>query len=77
MVRFFDMYREEANKAGYQSSNDQLVWSNSIYVAETDEKAMREAKPHLEALSNVFLKMCPHHLNCSPQHRSNSALLTT
>lgn len=57
VARFFDMYREEADKAGYQASTDQLAWSNSIYVAETDEKAMREAKPHLEALSNVFLKM--------------------
>lgn len=57
VARFFDMYREEADKAGYQATPDQLAWSNSIYVAETDEKAMREAKPHLEALSNYFLKM--------------------
>jgi alkanesulfonate monooxygenase SsuD/methylene tetrahydromethanopterin reductase-like flavin-dependent oxidoreductase (luciferase family) len=34
-----------------------LAWSNTIYVAETDEKAMREARPHLEALANRFLKM--------------------
>ena len=51
------MYRDEAEKAGYQASPDQLAWSNTIYVAETDEKAMREAKPHLEALVNRFLKM--------------------
>ncbi|MDX2158420.1 MAG: LLM class flavin-dependent oxidoreductase [Hyphomicrobiaceae bacterium] len=57
VARFFDMYREEAEKAGYQATPDQLAWSNSIYVAETDEKAMREAKPHLEALQNRFLKM--------------------
>jgi alkanesulfonate monooxygenase SsuD/methylene tetrahydromethanopterin reductase-like flavin-dependent oxidoreductase (luciferase family) len=57
VARFFDMYREEADKAGYQATPDQLAWSNSIYVAETDEKAMKEAKPHLEALTNYFLKM--------------------
>src|SRR5712675_762658 len=57
VARFFQMYRDEADKAGYQSSPDQLAWSNTIYVAETDEKAMREAKPHLEALMNYFLKM--------------------
>jgi alkanesulfonate monooxygenase SsuD/methylene tetrahydromethanopterin reductase-like flavin-dependent oxidoreductase (luciferase family) len=51
------MYRDEADKAGYQASPDQLAWSNTIYVAETDEKAMREARPHLEALANRFLKM--------------------
>ena len=37
------MYRDEAEKAGYQASPDQLAWSNTIYVAETDEKAVREA----------------------------------
>ena len=57
VARFFQMYRDEAEKAGYQASPDQLAWSNSIYVAETDAKAMREAKPHLEALANRFLKM--------------------
>src|SRR5262249_38177892 len=35
----------------------QPPWSNPIYVAETDEKGLREAKPHLEALMNYFLKM--------------------
>ena len=57
VARFFQMYRDEAEKAGYQASPDQLAWSNTIYVAETDEKAMREARPHLEALANRFLKM--------------------
>jgi alkanesulfonate monooxygenase SsuD/methylene tetrahydromethanopterin reductase-like flavin-dependent oxidoreductase (luciferase family) len=51
------MYRDEADKAGYQASPDQLAWSNTIYIAETDEKAIREARPHLEALMNSFLKM--------------------
>jgi len=57
VARFFQMYRDEAEKAGYQASPDQLAWSNTIYVAETDEKAMREARPHLEALVNRLLKM--------------------
>jgi hypothetical protein len=57
VARFFQMYREEAEKAGYQASPDQLAWSNTIYVAETDQKAVREARPHLEALMNYFLKM--------------------
>src|SRR5262245_18199044 len=50
VARFFQMCRYEADQAGYQSSPDQLAWSNTIYVAETDEKAVREARPHLEAL---------------------------
>jgi hypothetical protein len=51
------MYRDAAEAADRPATNDQLAWSNSIYIAETDEKAMREAKPHLEALTNRFLKM--------------------
>ena len=57
VAKFFQMYRDEAEKAGYTASPDQLAWSNTIYVAETDEKAMREAKPHLEALVNRLLFM--------------------
>src|SRR4029079_13038992 len=58
VARVFEAYREEAErKLGYHASPDQFDWSNSIYVAENDEKPVREAKPHLEALNNRFLKM--------------------
>ena len=57
VARFFDMYREAAEEAGRPSSPDQLAWSNSIYIAETDQKAMDQARPHLEALVNALLKM--------------------
>jgi len=55
--RVFQAYRDEAEKNGYTASPDQLAWSNSIYIAETDAKAMKEAKPHLEAYANRFLGM--------------------
>jgi len=57
VARMFQIYRDEAEKAGYAAEPDQLAWSNTIYVAETDAKAVREAKPHLEALANRFLSM--------------------
>src|ERR1700728_907989 len=57
VAKFFQLYRDEADKAGYQATPDQLAWSNTIYVADTDKKAMREAKPPLEALVNYLLKM--------------------
>jgi len=56
VAKTFQIYREEAEKAGYTASPDQLAWSNAIYVAETDAKALREAKPHLETYANYFLK---------------------
>jgi len=57
VARFFAMYRAAAKTLGYEAGPDRLAWSNSMYCAETDEKALREAKPHLEALNNKFLKM--------------------
>ncbi len=54
----FDAFREEADKCGYQASPDQLAWSNAIYIAETDEKARREARPFLETYGKFF-KMNP------------------
>jgi alkanesulfonate monooxygenase SsuD/methylene tetrahydromethanopterin reductase-like flavin-dependent oxidoreductase (luciferase family) len=57
VARFFQLYRDEADKAGYAASADQLAWSNTIYVGDTDAKAIREARPHLEALVNYLLKM--------------------
>jgi alkanesulfonate monooxygenase SsuD/methylene tetrahydromethanopterin reductase-like flavin-dependent oxidoreductase (luciferase family) len=57
VAKFFQLYRDEAEKAGYQASPNQLAWSNTIYVGDTDKKAVTEARPHLEALVNSFLKM--------------------
>ena len=73
VARFFQLYREEAEKAGYQASPDQLAWSNSIYVGDTDAKAIKEAKPHLEALANRFLKM-PVEMLLPPGYTSNESL---
>src|SRR5262249_36644274 len=57
VARFFQMYRKEPANAGYQPSPDQPAGSNTISVGEPNEKAGREARPHLEALMNYFLKM--------------------
>jgi alkanesulfonate monooxygenase SsuD/methylene tetrahydromethanopterin reductase-like flavin-dependent oxidoreductase (luciferase family) len=73
VARFFQMYRDAAAREGYDATPDQLAWSNSIYVAETDAKAMREAKPHLETLANRFLKM-PTEMLLPPGYTSNESM---
>ena len=50
-------YREAAQKHGYEASPDQLGWAVPTYVADTDEKAINEARPHIEALFNDFMAM--------------------
>ncbi len=59
VAKIFDLYREEADRAGWQAGPENLAWSNAIYVGETDEKALRDVKPHLEAYANRFLKTNP------------------
>jgi alkanesulfonate monooxygenase SsuD/methylene tetrahydromethanopterin reductase-like flavin-dependent oxidoreductase (luciferase family) len=57
LFRYMQAYRDEALRQGYQASPDQLGWSVKIHVGETDEIARREAKPHVEAFANKFLRM--------------------
>jgi alkanesulfonate monooxygenase SsuD/methylene tetrahydromethanopterin reductase-like flavin-dependent oxidoreductase (luciferase family) len=48
-------YRKAALDAGYQADPEQLGWAVPTYVADTDERARREAGPHIEALFNDFM----------------------
>jgi alkanesulfonate monooxygenase SsuD/methylene tetrahydromethanopterin reductase-like flavin-dependent oxidoreductase (luciferase family) len=66
-------YRDEALRQGYQSSPDQLGWSIKIYVAETDEIARREAKPHIESFANKFLRM-PQEMLLPPGYTSLASM---
>jgi alkanesulfonate monooxygenase SsuD/methylene tetrahydromethanopterin reductase-like flavin-dependent oxidoreductase (luciferase family) len=52
----FDLYRDVAQRHGYQAQPSQLGWALPIYVADTDETARREFKPHVEAFFNKFLR---------------------
>ena len=56
VARYLDLYREVAQRRyGYEASSDRIGWSTPIYVAESDEQAVNEAREHIEALFNVFL----------------------
>jgi alkanesulfonate monooxygenase SsuD/methylene tetrahydromethanopterin reductase-like flavin-dependent oxidoreductase (luciferase family) len=59
VVRFMSGYRAKAREYGYEASPDQLGWLVPIYVADTDQKAIDEARPHIEAFANKFLHIPP------------------
>jgi alkanesulfonate monooxygenase SsuD/methylene tetrahydromethanopterin reductase-like flavin-dependent oxidoreductase (luciferase family) len=59
VLRYQMMYRQEAERFGYEASGDQLGWAAPIYVAETDAIARRESEAHVEALFNEFLHIPP------------------
>ena len=58
--KYMDMYREVAERNGWQATPANLGWGCPIYVAETDETAVREMKPHVESLYNTFFPMPGH-----------------
>lgn len=55
VARNLKAYRSRCEKYGYAPTPDQLGWAMPLYVAETDEKAVAEARPHIEAFFNKFL----------------------
>jgi len=57
LARYMGMYRQKAEEYGYQATEEQLGWSVPTYCAETDEIAVKEARPHIEAFLNKFLRM--------------------
>jgi hypothetical protein len=46
----------QARQYGYEAAADQLGWACPIYVAETDERARKEAGRAVETLFNDFLR---------------------
>ena len=56
--RFLDFYRAVcAREYGYEASSGQIGWTAPVYVADTDERALAEAREHLEALFDKFLAL--------------------
>ena len=55
--KYLGMYKSVAKEYGYEASPNQLGWSVPVYVSDTNETAINEARPHIEAFINKFLKM--------------------
>jgi len=55
--RVFNQFKEEVDKCGYEVSPYQMGWALPIYVADTDEKALREAEQGIDYLFNKAFKM--------------------
>jgi alkanesulfonate monooxygenase SsuD/methylene tetrahydromethanopterin reductase-like flavin-dependent oxidoreductase (luciferase family) len=53
--RYFQLYRRLAKEQGWTPTPDKLGWLGPVYVAESDEAALREAKPHIESFFNGFI----------------------
>jgi alkanesulfonate monooxygenase SsuD/methylene tetrahydromethanopterin reductase-like flavin-dependent oxidoreductase (luciferase family) len=59
VARWFDGYRRAAEDAGLVPEPEKIAFSVPIYVAESDERAHREARPNVEWLFHKGLKQGP------------------
>lgn len=73
-AKAYEMYRRLANdKFGYEASPSQLAFTAPIYVAETDEKARKEAEPHIMWLFGKGLSG-PQHMWAPPGYMTPKSL---
>ena len=73
--RYLDLYRETAlRKYGYEAASDRIGWGAPVYVADTDQQAIDEARPHIEALFNVFLPKATELMFFPPGYMSPESL---
>ena len=58
VVKYLTLYRQTAEKLhGYTAQSEQIGWAAPIYVAESDEQAHEEARPHIDTLFNKYLTL--------------------
>lgn len=50
-------YRKQAQDFGYEAAPGQLGWAAPVYVAESDEQAVEEARAGMESLFNDYLNL--------------------
>jgi alkanesulfonate monooxygenase SsuD/methylene tetrahydromethanopterin reductase-like flavin-dependent oxidoreductase (luciferase family) len=76
VIRYLNMYRDQARELGYEADGNQFGWAVPIYVAETDERARAEAARAIESLFNDYLNN-PWEMLLPPGYMSLSSMLRT
>jgi alkanesulfonate monooxygenase SsuD/methylene tetrahydromethanopterin reductase-like flavin-dependent oxidoreductase (luciferase family) len=59
IIKYMNMYTEAAKNDGYEADPNNMGWAPQIYVAETDEIAIKEARRHIENFANYFMIITP------------------
>jgi alkanesulfonate monooxygenase SsuD/methylene tetrahydromethanopterin reductase-like flavin-dependent oxidoreductase (luciferase family) len=57
VAKHLGLYRAKAREYGYEAKDSQLGWAVPVYVGKTDEQALAEARDHIEAFRNKFIRM--------------------
>lgn len=73
VVRNLNAYRTQAQRFGYEATSDQFGWAAPVYVAETEEQAIAEARVGIETLFNNFLTL-PSQMLLPPGYTSMASM---
>ncbi|MBP8182646.1 MAG: LLM class flavin-dependent oxidoreductase [Burkholderiaceae bacterium] len=76
VIRNLNAYREKAREYGYEASSEQLGWAAPVYVADTYERAIEEARAGVESLFNNYLTL-PMEMLMPPGYTSLSSMKKT
>lgn len=57
VAKYLNAYRDRARAYGYEAGSGQLGWAAPVYVADTDEQAIAEARDGIEKLFNEYNRM--------------------
>jgi alkanesulfonate monooxygenase SsuD/methylene tetrahydromethanopterin reductase-like flavin-dependent oxidoreductase (luciferase family) len=75
VLRYLNMYRDVAhNMYGYEASSEQIAWCTPAYVAETDQQAIDEARPHIEMMFNTLLPKISQSMFVPPGYMSAASM---
>jgi alkanesulfonate monooxygenase SsuD/methylene tetrahydromethanopterin reductase-like flavin-dependent oxidoreductase (luciferase family) len=61
-LRAFELFRRLTEEAGRTPKPEDVVITNIVYVADTDEEAVQEAKEHIETFFSWFHRVTPRYL---------------
>jgi alkanesulfonate monooxygenase SsuD/methylene tetrahydromethanopterin reductase-like flavin-dependent oxidoreductase (luciferase family) len=62
-LKAFSNFREQAAERGREVGFDDLIFTAIVYVADTDEEAVAEARPHIETFFSWFHRVPPQYLS--------------
>lgn len=57
LEKYMTMYRDEADRQGWEAGPEKLGWAIPAFVGEDDAGAIVEARRHIENFYNAFLRM--------------------
>jgi alkanesulfonate monooxygenase SsuD/methylene tetrahydromethanopterin reductase-like flavin-dependent oxidoreductase (luciferase family) len=76
VTRYLNVYRDQAKQYGYEALPSQIGFASPVYVADTDERARKEAKEGIETLFNDFLAV-PFQMLLPPGYMSLPSMKNT